>query len=303
MKQNFTVRQGALDGVEVFLSVAHHRSFRRASADPGITPSAVSQAIRALEARTGALLLMRTTRSVGMTGARMAHPKSQSAICVSPAHCVTHLLASTADESALGETLVDAAKRSGVRRIVFSSAIHPTNNDLANHRSKLPVETAIFMSGLDYTILHPATYFQNLAPAWPRIVANGVLAEAFSVAAQVARVDYRDVAEVAAEALTDGRLAGGSFELCAERLSPQDIAMIISDVTGRQIEAAEIAFQDWVRLARPSYDARQLAQLQRVFQSYSDYGSRGNSLTLGAILNRPPRSMRQFIEHLAATAR
>lgn len=70
MKQNFTVRQGALDGVEVFLSVAHHRSFRRASADPGITPLALSQAIRALEARTGALLLMRTTRSVGMTGAR-----------------------------------------------------------------------------------------------------------------------------------------------------------------------------------------------------------------------------------------
>lgn len=208
-----------------------------------------------------------------------------------------------ADESALGETLVDAAERSGVRRIVFSSAIHPTNNDLANHRSKLPVETAIFMSGLDYTILHPATYFQNLAPAWPGIVATGVLAEAFSVAAQVARVDYRDVAEVAAEALTDDRLAGGSFELCAERLSPQDIARIISDVTGRQIEAAEIAFQDWVRLARPSYDARQFAQLQRVFQSYSDYGSRGNSLTLGAILNRPPRSMRQFIEHLAATAR
>jgi hypothetical protein len=26
MKQNFTVRQGALDGVEAFLSVAQHRS-------------------------------------------------------------------------------------------------------------------------------------------------------------------------------------------------------------------------------------------------------------------------------------
>jgi hypothetical protein len=29
MKQNFTVRQGALDGVEAFLSVAEHRSFKR----------------------------------------------------------------------------------------------------------------------------------------------------------------------------------------------------------------------------------------------------------------------------------
>jgi hypothetical protein len=35
MKQNFTVRQGALDGVEAFLSVARHRSVRRAAAELG----------------------------------------------------------------------------------------------------------------------------------------------------------------------------------------------------------------------------------------------------------------------------
>src|SRR5271165_3072830 len=69
MKQNFTVRQGALDGVEAFLSVAQHRSFRRAAAELGVTPSAISQAIRALEARIGAALFLRTTRSVGLTEA------------------------------------------------------------------------------------------------------------------------------------------------------------------------------------------------------------------------------------------
>src|SRR5690348_454346 len=69
MKQNFTVRQGALDGVEAFLSVAQHRSFRRAAAALGVTPSAMSQAVRALEARIGATLFMRTTRSVGLTEA------------------------------------------------------------------------------------------------------------------------------------------------------------------------------------------------------------------------------------------
>ncbi len=69
MKQNFTVRQGALDGVEAFLSVAQHRSFRRAAAMLGVTPSAMSQAVRALEARIGAVLFIRTTRSVGLTEA------------------------------------------------------------------------------------------------------------------------------------------------------------------------------------------------------------------------------------------
>src|SRR5579859_7649918 len=69
MKQNFTVRQGALDGVEAFLAVAQYRSFRRAAAELGVTPSAVSQAVRTLEARLGTALFIRTTRSVGLTEA------------------------------------------------------------------------------------------------------------------------------------------------------------------------------------------------------------------------------------------
>ena len=69
MKRNFTVRQGALDGVEAFLSVARHRSFRKAAAEIGVTPSAISQAVRTLEARVGVALFIRTTRSVGLTEA------------------------------------------------------------------------------------------------------------------------------------------------------------------------------------------------------------------------------------------
>jgi DNA-binding transcriptional LysR family regulator len=69
MKQNFTVRQSALDGVEAFLSVARHRNFRKAAAQLGVTPSAMSQAVRALEARIGVALFVRTTRSVGLTEA------------------------------------------------------------------------------------------------------------------------------------------------------------------------------------------------------------------------------------------
>jgi DNA-binding transcriptional LysR family regulator len=69
MKQNFTIRQGALDGVEAFLAVAQHRNFRRAAAELGVTPSAMSQAVRALEKRVGVPLFLRTTRSVGLTEA------------------------------------------------------------------------------------------------------------------------------------------------------------------------------------------------------------------------------------------
>jgi DNA-binding transcriptional LysR family regulator len=63
------MRRGALEGVEAFLAVARRRNFRRAADDLGVTPSAVSQAVRTLEARVGAALFVRTTRSVGLTEA------------------------------------------------------------------------------------------------------------------------------------------------------------------------------------------------------------------------------------------
>jgi DNA-binding transcriptional LysR family regulator len=52
-----------------FLAIAKHRSFRRAAADMGVTTSALSHAITALEARRGVRLLNRTTRSVTLTAA------------------------------------------------------------------------------------------------------------------------------------------------------------------------------------------------------------------------------------------
>lgn len=69
MKRDYTIRRNAIEGVETFLAVVRHRNFRRAADDLGVTPSAVSQAVRALEARVGAALLVRTTRSVGLTEA------------------------------------------------------------------------------------------------------------------------------------------------------------------------------------------------------------------------------------------
>ena len=52
-----------------FLAVARHLSFSRAGLEVGISPSALSHAIKALEARLGVRLLNRTTRNVTLTAA------------------------------------------------------------------------------------------------------------------------------------------------------------------------------------------------------------------------------------------
>jgi DNA-binding transcriptional LysR family regulator len=57
------------DDLAAFATVATERSFTRAGAKLGVSPSALSQTVKTLEARLGVRLLTRTTRSVAPTEA------------------------------------------------------------------------------------------------------------------------------------------------------------------------------------------------------------------------------------------
>ena len=205
------------------------------------------------------------------------------------------------DEAGTGLSFVEAAKTAGVRRMVFSSAIHPVIGKLQNHIQKLPVEEAIIESGMEFSILHPAVFYQNLAAAWPGVVETGVFAEPFSAAARVSRVDYRDVAEVAALALTADDLLNGTFELCADGgLDRGEVAALMSEVVGRRIEAAAPNFDNWMAQAKLPYDEHKSAELAAMYGYYDRYGLVGNGLALRAILGRDPRSMKQYFADLVA---
>ena len=58
-----------INDIVVFIAIARERSFTRAAAKLGMTQSALSHIVRALEARLGVRLLTRTTRSVSPTEA------------------------------------------------------------------------------------------------------------------------------------------------------------------------------------------------------------------------------------------
>ena len=112
MKQAYTISRGALDGVEAFVRVAERRSFRQAADDLGVTPSAVSQAVRALEARMSVTLFTRTTRSVGLTeaGERLLE-RARPAF--------DEIVAATTAASGLG------LKPSGLLRLAVPSSVVP----------------------------------------------------------------------------------------------------------------------------------------------------------------------------------
>lgn len=63
------MRRQNINNLLAFLAVAKDRSFTRAAAKLGVSPSALSHTIRGLESRLGLRLLTRTTRSVSPTEA------------------------------------------------------------------------------------------------------------------------------------------------------------------------------------------------------------------------------------------
>jgi DNA-binding transcriptional LysR family regulator len=57
----------SLDNIKAFLSVAEHKSFSTAALHLGVTPTAISKAVKVIEREHRVILFQRTTRSVSLT--------------------------------------------------------------------------------------------------------------------------------------------------------------------------------------------------------------------------------------------
>lgn len=196
------------------------------------------------------------------------------------------------DEAEVGTRFVNMAQSAGVERIVFSSVVHPVLSSLINHAAKAPVEAAILTSGMEYTFLHPVLFFQMFEGSWSRTLSSGILAEPWSTDTKFARVDYREIAEATAIAFSDDRLLNGTFELSsAGSTNRHDVAALITEVTGKQIEAQRV---DPDRLASVP------PPMRKMFEHYDHNGLLANSLTLEAILDRAPKTLRDYFAELHA---
>ncbi len=205
------------------------------------------------------------------------------------------------NEAEQGVAMVKAAMAAGVKKITFSGVIHPSISKMTNHAGKRPVEEALYESGLVFTVLQPTMFMQTLASSWKEIAAKSTFSLPYSNTKCASYVDYRDVAEAAAIALTTNRLDYGTFELSAPGMFNRiELTALMSDVLGRTIQPQEVRFEDWAAVAHlpegPFRDG-----MRRMYADYDQFGfPGGNALVLRSILEREPRTLRAYLEEQAA---
>ncbi|WP_067483126.1 NAD(P)H-binding protein [Actinomadura hibisca] len=144
------------------------------------------------------------------------------------------------------DALLARAKADGVRRIVTlssSSAFYP-DNPLAGHH--LGLERAVEATGLEWTHLRPGAFASN-AQDWADQIRAGDVVRGPYARAHSTPIHERDIADVAAVALTGDDLVGARPLLTGpQSLTHADQARVIGEVLGREVRYEEKAPADVV---------------------------------------------------------
>lgn len=130
--------------------------------------------------------------------------------------------------------LVDAAKKSGVRRIVNLTAMGVEQDESFMLRK---LERYVEDSGISFTHVRPNWFMQNFnsGPMLADIRATGAL-HLPAADATLSFIDVRDIAEVSVAALTDPRHDGRAYTLTGgEALTHQQVMEKISRAAGRTL--------------------------------------------------------------------
>src|SRR5215207_6838772 len=144
--------------------------------------------------------------------------------------------------------VIEAAKRSGVKRIVYTSALHADTSTLDIAPDHRATEADLKASGIPFTILRNGWYTENYTASIPGALAGG----AFLGSAGDARISSAtraDYAEAAAAVLTGAGHEGRTYELAGdEAWTFSDLAAEISRQTGRTIPYTNLPAAEYAKV-------------------------------------------------------
>lgn len=202
------------------------------------------------------------------------------------------------DELAIAKNVIKAAQSANIERFVYHSVHHPHTERMPHHWQKLRVEEQLFESGLNYTILQPTAYMQNVLANWEQIKESGIYTVPYSADVKFSMVDLLDVAAVAATVLTVSGHNGAIYELVGpDTLNLLEIANLFSHYLNQPVRVEVQSLEIWERQARQAgQGGYPLETLLKMFRYYDQFGLWGNSNVLGWLLGRPATCFADFAE-------
>jgi len=201
------------------------------------------------------------------------------------------------DELEIGEILIRLAREHRVSRFVYHSVLHPHVEAMPHHWQKMRVEEKLFESGLDFTILQPCAYMQNILANWKSIEEEGTYAVPYATSARISMVDLEDIAAVAEVVLTQLNHSNAIYELAGpEALSQVEVAEVLSTELGKPVRSVAIDRAIWEKNARLSgLDEKSITTLLQMFEYYEKYNLAGNANILSYLIKRPATHFSEFI--------
>ncbi|MGI5170305.1 NAD(P)H-binding protein [Spirillospora sp. CA-253888] len=163
-------------------------------------------------------------------------------------------------------------------------------------------EADVRASGKRWTVLRPNWFQQNFGEGFAALLRdNGELALP-AADAEVGFVDTRDIAEVAAAALTEGGHAGGTHVITGpEALTHGQAVQTLGEAAGRGLRYTALAadrFADGLRAA--GADERSVTWQLGLFQLIRGGGNAVVTDTVERITGRPARSLKAYARENAA---
>lgn len=209
------------------------------------------------------------------------------------------------DQERLEVAFVATAKDAGLNWIIKISspeAVRGTTSPIP--LAHLAAEDAIKASGMNWTMVRPSFFMQNLRGAIPKAIENGVLAMPMGEG-NAALTNCDDSGQFIAHILTDENIAqhfGQYYDITGpdEVLSFAEIAAVIGEVAGKEIKYAPADAAKYKEIMRPfvSSDWHSDA-VAHLFAEIADNTTPGiKTDTFQKMMGRPGTSFKEFVQQM-----
>jgi uncharacterized protein YbjT (DUF2867 family) len=202
---------------------------------------------------------------------------------------------------AQSKAVIDAAKAVGVSHMVHMGANARPDTTEVHLGWHLLVEAYIERSGIGFTHLHPSQFMQTLPMLYGMGGGQPGVIEGYIADARIGWIDVADIAAVAAAALRDpGAHAGWTYPLAADLASMDEIAAMLSKVTGTpwryQAREPDVFYEKataggadavYMKYVRSAFERTRKGTLPELSEVYDNVRS---------LTGRDPTSLLTFIE-------